>query len=390
MAPLRLTVLGVQIEPVYRTVTEGGSVSFVVTAWGNDQFDYNVTFEVAGTKLIDEWFQGPGTYEYPAEATFPAVGVYGTTATIAQYPTPAVERASGEITVIGGEPPPVEYALTIRPTVYGTTNPPPGTYTFEAGSLVTVEAIPNLGNAFDYWLLDTTKSTENPATIKMDRNYYLQPFLKKISVVKTAEIDINFIRFPLATDKQVKNECLNVADKAVKQYAPNAFAYNPRLVKGKWPFQRCVLDVYEAEAGAALESGRVVRLLDPVTWVLIITAILGAVMITWGIVIIVKVRPLKAEMQEIADTLTRVIAAVEKARDEGKFDEKTANEILDDLRKARDKAEEAGEDPDIDWYKYLQPIFDILKYLPYIVVGGIALMFLPHLTALIPRPPRRA
>ncbi|MEM3597140.1 MAG: NosD domain-containing protein [Candidatus Bathyarchaeia archaeon] len=73
------------------------------------------------------------------------------------------------------------YKLTITATVGGTTDPPPGTYTYAAGTQLNVTAIPDTGYSFDYWLLNGESKTENPITITMDNNYTLEAkFIDKI------------------------------------------------------------------------------------------------------------------------------------------------------------------------------------------------------------------
>jgi len=65
------------------------------------------------------------------------------------------------------------YKLSISTTLGGTTNPPPGTYTYVNGTVVIVTAIPNTGFSFEYWLFDGEKRTENPITVIMDSNHTL-------------------------------------------------------------------------------------------------------------------------------------------------------------------------------------------------------------------------
>jgi uncharacterized repeat protein (TIGR02543 family) len=67
------------------------------------------------------------------------------------------------------------YTLTIAvndPTM-GTTNPAPGKYTYLEGSSVTVQALPNTGYIFVNWTLNGETRTENPTTVKIDKDYTL-------------------------------------------------------------------------------------------------------------------------------------------------------------------------------------------------------------------------
>jgi hypothetical protein len=57
----------------------------------------------------------------------------------------------------------------------GTTNPPPGTYTYNYGENVTVAATPNSGDSFKYWVVDGQNMNENPITVQMTQDHTLQP-----------------------------------------------------------------------------------------------------------------------------------------------------------------------------------------------------------------------
>jgi hypothetical protein len=84
----------------------------------------------------------------------------------------------------------VQYTLTINvndPTL-GTTNPPPGTYTYEEGSTVTVQAIPKAGARFSHWQLDGETRTENPITIYMDKDYMLTAYFETAPPPKYATL----------------------------------------------------------------------------------------------------------------------------------------------------------------------------------------------------------
>ncbi|MCW4043139.1 MAG: hypothetical protein NWE90_05390 [Candidatus Bathyarchaeota archaeon] len=62
---------------------------------------------------------------------------------------------------------PGPHTLTLSVTTGGTTNPEPGTYTYDGGTYVTIEAIPNSGYEFTGWSGDASGAT-NPITIAMD------------------------------------------------------------------------------------------------------------------------------------------------------------------------------------------------------------------------------
>jgi len=59
------------------------------------------------------------------------------------------------------------YSLIITAGNGGTTDPSPGTYTYDEGTVVTIRAIPNSGYTFSGWSGDASGTT-NPITITMD------------------------------------------------------------------------------------------------------------------------------------------------------------------------------------------------------------------------------
>lgn len=72
-------------------------------------------------------------------------------------------------------PPALQYALTINAVVGGTTDPPPGTYTYNAGAAVTVTAYSDPGQYFQQWTLNGEVHRENPINVTMNRNITLTP-----------------------------------------------------------------------------------------------------------------------------------------------------------------------------------------------------------------------
>jgi len=60
-----------------------------------------------------------------------------------------------------------EYSLTIAAGAGGTTNPAPGTYTYDVGTDVSITAVPNSGYEFSGWSGDASGTT-NPITITMN------------------------------------------------------------------------------------------------------------------------------------------------------------------------------------------------------------------------------
>ena len=82
-----------------------------------------------------------------------------------------------------GDPfPPIYYTLTIWwGNFHGETSPYFGWYDYECNALVIVRAIPDEGYEFDYWILDGTKVSINPITVRMDNNHELRVYFKEAS-----------------------------------------------------------------------------------------------------------------------------------------------------------------------------------------------------------------
>ncbi|MDH7563918.1 MAG: CARDB domain-containing protein [Candidatus Bathyarchaeota archaeon] len=67
-----------------------------------------------------------------------------------------------------------QYSLTITSSSGGTTNPAPGIYIHEGGTIVSVTAIPAINYALDHWELDSVNvGSANPIDVTMDANHNL-------------------------------------------------------------------------------------------------------------------------------------------------------------------------------------------------------------------------
>ena len=73
-----------------------------------------------------------------------------------------------------------QYRLTIRTGGGGHTDPHPGTYTYDAGTTVTVTATPNVGYRFKYWKLDGNVRNENPISVTMNSDHDLEAVFVKL------------------------------------------------------------------------------------------------------------------------------------------------------------------------------------------------------------------
>jgi len=71
--------------------------------------------------------------------------------------------------------PPLKYTLTTTTTVGGMTDPIPGSYSYTAGIVLTVRAIPDSGFVLDHWELDGVDvGAPNPTSVTMDTDHTLR------------------------------------------------------------------------------------------------------------------------------------------------------------------------------------------------------------------------
>jgi len=75
---------------------------------------------------------------------------------------------------------PAEYTLTISSTAGGTTDPPPGSHSYPADTVVWVTAYPVSGYRFVRWELDGVPKTMNPIDVPVDRNHSLHAVFEAI------------------------------------------------------------------------------------------------------------------------------------------------------------------------------------------------------------------
>jgi parallel beta-helix repeat protein len=79
-------------------------------------------------------------------------------------------------------PPPIYYTVTVTTTAGGTTQPTPGTYTYESGTFTSVTALPTAYYTLDHWVLDGSPAgSTNPKTVLMDTNHSLQAVFTRLS-----------------------------------------------------------------------------------------------------------------------------------------------------------------------------------------------------------------
>ena len=90
------------------------------------------------------------TASIPANATQIAFHYYGDYAYYAWIDSVSVTEAPAAITM----------TIASADLTMGTTNPVPGTYTYQVGDTITVTAVPNTGYSFDYWVLSMGALTD--------------------------------------------------------------------------------------------------------------------------------------------------------------------------------------------------------------------------------------
>jgi hypothetical protein len=87
------------------------------------------------------------------------------------------------------------YTLTISATAGGTTDPATGSYSYVAGTNVTVTASPSAGYNFGRWLLDGASKTDNPINVTMDANHTLEAVFEDVTpptIVKVMRVPSTF------------------------------------------------------------------------------------------------------------------------------------------------------------------------------------------------------
>lgn len=209
-----------------------------------------------------------------------------------------------------------------------------------------------------------------------------------VAPVKVAEIDIEFFRLPYATDEELKQGALEQCNQAfLDQGEPTLTALNPRLTKINNFSWKATVDVTDEGAPRA-STIPPVQGLDPVTWGLIMYLIAGILigwLVTKWIIYLVRVRPMEQALQEVVTTLDDVIADKHARLAAGEISQAYSDELDAILEQARDDADAAGDDPQLNWMDYLARVLELGKYIPWIVGGIIGLSVLATVRAFAPR-----
>ena len=167
-------------------------------------------------KWAYELYEPPQTYILYADGSKRPLNVY-----------------NGLVRFVGEVPPTPTYTLTITATSGGTTNPPPGTYTYEEDQVATVEAIPNTGYKFDHWELnDTNIGATNPIDITMDANYHLHAVFTALPPPEGARIFVDppEIIDPTLLPSSTFNVNITIDDVLDLKVCTFNLTYNPEVI----------------------------------------------------------------------------------------------------------------------------------------------------------------
>jgi len=94
-------------------------------------------------------------------------------------PTTVTMNSNKSVTAYFSQLPPTQYSLTINVSGQGTTNPSPGTHTYNEGTVVTLTAYPASGWEFDHWS-GTNNNAINPTTVTMNSNKTVTAYFSQL------------------------------------------------------------------------------------------------------------------------------------------------------------------------------------------------------------------
>jgi hypothetical protein len=154
--------LSVSIQPLSSTITLGESVDFTSTVSGGT-LPYSYQWYLNDTAV-------DGADDPSWTFTPTSTGYYLVCLKVTDGASAVALSNEAEVTVN-----PKTYTLKIESTAGGTTNPSPGTYTYNEGTNVQVTAIPDANYKFVYWELNGSNvGSANPINILMNASYVLK------------------------------------------------------------------------------------------------------------------------------------------------------------------------------------------------------------------------
>lgn len=128
----------------------------------------------------------PGSYKYTANTTVKVTAIPNANYNFDHWTLDGVNYTTNPITIVMDKdytltayfseippPPPETYNLTIVATEGGTTVPIPGIYECDAGTIVTVAAVPDENYKFKRFELDGEVKLQNPINVGMDADHVL-------------------------------------------------------------------------------------------------------------------------------------------------------------------------------------------------------------------------
>ena len=207
---------------------------------------------------------------------------------------------------------------------------------------------------------------------------------------KIAEMDVYGIRAPFTTDAEIMSTIVKVSnDSFIQKGQPGLVTQDPRLRQEIWAFWKCTVDIVETPPPSGKTMGIQYfpspLILGAAFWlalvILFMGMIIGHLIGKWWTYLVI-VRPLEEALQEVVRDINEIIDSKHEALAAGLIDAEFAAELDAKLEEARDKAEEAGEDPRYDWVDYLGKA---LEYVPWIVGGAVAIAALATIRAFAPR-----
>ena len=154
------------------------------------RIQHELTISVAGSGTT---YPAPGSYTYDEGTLVSVDSLPDSGWTLDHWALDGVDVGSADpysvtmdvdhvLTAIFAEVSVAQYNLTINIVGGpGTTDPPPGTHTYEDGTFVSVNAIPNSGWALDYWELDGVSAGHtSPYSMTMDADHTLTAVLRDV------------------------------------------------------------------------------------------------------------------------------------------------------------------------------------------------------------------
>jgi len=163
--------LTVSLTPQTSSITLGSSATFVAQPSGGVS-PYTYSWSLNGVVQSET--------SNSITLTPSSTGTYSLTVTVTdQMGTDAQAQAS--LTVNEQTSETTQYSLIIHSSTGGSTSPNAGTYKYDEGTNITLQAYPDNGYVFSYWIVNGNNVTDNPTSIIMNENCEVTPHFSKTS-----------------------------------------------------------------------------------------------------------------------------------------------------------------------------------------------------------------